>query len=309
MRPKIVIVGSSNTDMVVRTEQLPLRGETVLGEKFIMTAGGKGANQAVAAARLGAEVTFVARLGRDMFGEQALAGYQAEGINVDYIARDDTEVSGVALIVVDKSAENIIAVAPGANGRLSPADVALAEPAIKAADCVLLQLEIPLETVRAAIELAQRHKVRVILNPAPAQKLPDQLLRLVDVLTPNQSEAANLAGFSHYKAEDVLTLLYSRGPRSVIITLGSRGCDVLAGVKRQHVPAFPVEALDTTGAGDCFNGALAVALARGLKMVEAVQYANAAAALAVTRFGAQASLPTDDEVQQFLQAQQVTTIS
>jgi len=156
--------------------------------------------------------------------------------------------------------------------------------------------------------LAQRHKVRVILNPAPAKRLPDNLLRLVDVLTPNQSEAANLVGYSVYKAEDVLSLLFSRGPRSVIVTLGAHGCDVLAGTKWQHVPAFPVEAVDTTGAGDCFNGALAVALARGLKMVEAVQYANAAAALAVTRFGAQASLPTDEEVQKFLQSCQPITV-
>jgi ribokinase len=299
MRPKIVIVGSSNTDMVVRAEHLPVYSETVLGEKFIMTAGGKGANQAVAAARLGADVTFVARLGRDMFGDKALTGFQAEGIHTDYIVRDDEEMSGVALIVVDHKAENIIAVAPGANGRLSSLDVTAAEPAIRAADCVLLQLEIPLEAVRAAIELAQRHKVKVLLNPAPARTLPIDLLRLIDVLTPNESEAAHLAGCESYKAEEILPALVARGPGSVIVTLGSRGCDVLVDGQLQHIPSSPVEAVDTTGAGDCFNGALAVALARGLKMVEAAQYANAAAALAVTRFGAQASMPTDKEVQQF----------
>ena len=306
-RPKIVIVGSSNTDMVVRTEHLPLRGETVLGEKFIMTAGGKGANQAVAAARLGAEVTFVARLGRDMFSDTALAGLQAEGINTAYIVRDDEEVSGVALIVVDKNAENIIAVAPGANGRLSPADVVAAEPAIEAADCVLLQLEIPLEAVRAAIELAQRHKVRVILNPAPAKELSDDLLRRVDVLTPNENEAAKLAGVDLDPARDALTVLAARGLSSIIMTCGARGCAVLVDTERDHVPGFHVEAVDTTGAGDGFNGALAVALARGLKMIDAVRYANAAAALAVTRFGAQTSMPTDEEVQQFLQARQMVS--
>ena len=306
-RPKIVIVGSSNTDMVVRTEHLPLRGETVLGEKFIMTAGGKGANQAVAAARLGAEVTLVARLGRDVFGERSLAGYQAEGINTAYIVRDDEEVSGVALIVVDKNAENIIAVAPGANGRLSPADVAAAEPAIEAADCVVLQLEIPLEAVRAAIELAQRHEVRVILNPAPAKELSNDLLRRVDVLTPNENEAAKLAGGDLDPARDALTMVAARGLSSIIMTCGARGCEVLVDTERGHVPGFHVEAVDTTGAGDCFNGALAVALARGLKMIDAVRYANAAAALAVTRFGAQTSMPTDEEVQQFLQARQMAS--
>jgi ribokinase len=300
MRPKLVIVGSSNTDMVVRAEHLPLPGETVLGGKFIMTAGGKGANQAVAAARLGADVTFVARLGRDMFGDTALAGFKAEGIHTDYIVRDDEEASGVALIVVDHQAENIITVAPGSNGRLSPADVFAAEAAIQQADGLLLQLEIPLETVRAAIELARRHKVKVILNPAPATALPIDLLRLIDVLTPNESEAASLAGYETYRAEEVLPALVARGPGSVIVTLGSHGCDVLVDEQVQHVPSFPVEAIDTTGAGDCFNAALAVAFARGLPLIEAVRYASAAAALAVTRFGAQAAMPTDEEVAQFL---------
>lgn len=300
MRPKLVIVGSSNTDMVVCADRLPVSGETVLGEKFIMTAGGKGANQAVAAARLGADVTFVARLGRDMFGDKALAGFEAEGIHTDYIVRDADEVSGVALIVVDRRAENIIAVAPGANGRLSPADVRAAEAAIQNADCLLLQLEIPLATVHVAIELAHRYNVQVLLNPAPATVLPADVLRLVDVLTPNESEAAHLAGCSEYIATEVLPRLQARGPSSVIVTLGSRGCDVLTDEQGQHVPSFPVEAVDTTGAGDCFNGALAVALARGLKLAEAARYANAAAALAVTRFGAQASMPTDEAVQQFM---------
>jgi ribokinase len=302
MRPKIVVVGSSNTDMVVRSEHLPVRGETVLGEEFIMTAGGKGANQAVAAARLGVEVTFVARLGRDVFGERLLAGYQAEGIKTDYIVRDDVEASGVALIVVDRAAENIIAVAPGANGCLSLDDVRAAGPAIEEADCVLLQLEIPLAAVRAAIELAKQHKVRVILNPAPAQMLPDDLLRKVDVLTPNENEAARLVGDDFDPVRDVLPTLAARGLRGIVMTRGTSGCDILVGAERQHVPGFHVEAVDTTGAGDCFNGALAVALARDLTMVDAARYANAAAALAVTRFGAQTSMPTDEEVQQFLLA-------
>jgi ribokinase len=296
-RPKIVVVGSANTDMVVRSAYLPARGETVLGEKFVMTAGGKGANQAVATARLGADVTFVARLGRDVFGDRALAGYQAEGINSAYIARDDEEPSGVALIVVDRAAENIIAVAPGANGRLSAEDVRAAESAIREADGVLLQLEIPLEAVRAAIDLARRHGVRVILNPAPAQPLPGDLLRGVDVLTPNENEAAKLiAG----PADSALEAMIARGAGSVIMTCGAAGCEVISDGKRQRVPGFHVEAIDTTGAGDCFNGALAVALARGSNLIDAARYANAAAALAVTHFGAQAAMPTDEEVRKFL---------
>jgi ribokinase len=301
-RPKIVVVGSANTDMVVRTDHLPTPGETVLGGKFIMTAGGKGANQAVAAARLGAEVTFVARLGRDVFGDRSLAGYQAEGINTAYIVRDDEEASGVALIVVDAAAENIIAVAPGANGRLSPDDVRAAERAIVVADGILLQLEIPLETVRAAIELARRHHVRVILNPAPARALPDEMLSAVDVLTPNENEAARMLG---EQVDAPLEALIARGVRHIVMTCGAEGCAVISKGERQRVAGFQVEAIDTTGAGDCFNAALAVALARGQTLTDAAQYANAAAALAVTHFGAQIAMPTDEEVREFWQARQI----
>jgi ribokinase len=300
-RPKIVVVGSANTDMVVRAQHLPLPGETVLGGKFVMTAGGKGANQAVAAARLGADVSIVARLGRDIFGDRALVGYQTESINTAYIVRDEEEASGVALIVVDEAAENIIAVAPGANGRLSVEDVRAAEPAFREADVVLVQLEIPLEAVRAAIELAKQHNVSAILNPAPARTLPEDILCGVAVLTPNENEAARLIGD---QVDAVLEGLIARGAGSVVMTCGAAGCAVLADGKRQRVPGFHVEAVDTTGAGDCFNGALAVALARGFAMIEAVRYANAAAALAVTRFGAQIAMPTDEEVRQFLRTQQ-----
>ena len=300
MHPKIVVVGSSNTDMVVRASHLPIHGETVLGEEFVMLAGGKGANQAVAAARLGADVTFVARVGRDMFGDKALETYRAAGINVDYIVRDDAAASGVALITVDRNGENIISVAPGANGKLSTADVTSAEPVIKQSDSMLLQLEIPLTTVQAAIELAHRHHVRVILNPAPAGLLPNDLLRMVDVLTPNENEAAVLTTHSASQVEVLLSLLSARG--SLIITRGQRGAELVQHGGAMLIPAYAVTAVDTTGAGDAFNGALATALARGTEIVEAVRYANAAAALSITRFGAQTSLPTHDEVIQLMQA-------
>jgi ribokinase len=306
MKPKIVVVGSSNTDMVVQVPHLPAPGETVLGGEFIMAAGGKGANQAVAAARLGAQVTFVARLGRDMFGQVAVQGYKAEGINVDSIAWDEDAASGVALIVVDEAGENAIAVAPGANGRLSPHDVAAAEVAIAEADAVLLQLEIPLETVQAAAQLARRHGVGVLLNPAPAAPLPDDLLGLVDVLTPNESEAAGLTGLpvtDLVQARAVAQLLLDRGPAAVVITLGAQGALLATEDEVMRVPGFAVTPVDTTAAGDAFNGALAVAWAQGTDLAEAVRYANAAGALSVTRLGAQPSLPTAEEIEQFLIAE------
>jgi ribokinase len=299
-------VGSANMDMVVQVSHLPIAGETVLGGTFVRARGGKGANQAVTAARLGGDVTFVARLGRDRFGQESVTAYQAEGINVDHIIWDDETPSGVALIMVNQAGENIIAVAPGANSRLAPEDVMAAEGAIKEASCVLMQLEIPLETVRVAVELAARHNIRVILNPAPAVPLSDDLLKKVDILTPNESEAATLVGgYSPQMAKSTARLLYSKlhshGIKTVVVTLGAEGALLLTGsTMTQQVPSFAVKPVDTTGAGDAFNGALAVALARGMALSEAVRYANATGALTVTRTGAQPSLPTSDEVEQFL---------
>jgi len=303
VKPRIVVVGSSDTDMVERVPHLPAAGETVLGRKSVVAAGGKGANQAVAAVRLGSEVTLVARLGRDMFGQVALQGYKAEGINVDYIAWDDEAASGVALIMVDEAGENAIAVATGANGRLSPDGVAPAESAIAEADVLLLQMEIPLESVRLAAQMARRHGVGVILNPAPAGPLPDDLLALVDILTPNETEAARLAGVplaSPDQAREVARLLLSCGPAAVVITLGAQGALVAKGDQVTQVSSFAVTAVDTTAAGDAFNGALAVAWAQGTDLTEAVRYASAAGALSVTKLGAQPSLPTAEGVEQFL---------
>lgn len=306
MKPKIVVVGSANTDMVVPVQHLPDPGETVLGGAYIQSQGGKGANQATAAARLGADVTFVVRLGRDAFGDVSEAAYQAEGINTEYVIRDDTTPTGVALIMVNDGGENIIAVAQGANAKLSPADVFAAEKAFQEANCLLVQLEIPLETVQAAIQLAVKHQVPVILNPAPATQLPPALLEMVDYLTPNENEAAFLAGeHSGRHAIDGAYLLKTRfNIKNLVITLGEKGA-VIVGYHNQIVPPYHVTPVDTTGAGDAFNGALAVAIARGDLLVKAVNFANAVAALATTRSGAQLSMPTGEAVEAFLKANPV----
>ena len=299
MNPKIVVVGSANTDFVVHVPQLPSGGETVLGDQFHVVRGGKGANQAVAAARLGAEVTLVARLGDDNFGREALSAYRKEEIDTGFIVLDKQAPSGVAFIMVNQDGENLIAVAPGANSRLSPQDVLAAESAIAEADCLLLQLEVPLETVRTAAELARRYNVRVILNPAPAQRLPADFFELADILTPNESEAAFLAEVPS-ESPAFFSYLSSRitGP-DLIVTLGSKGACILSHGEEVYVATVAVTPVDTTAAGDAFNGALAVALARGESLFQAVLYANMAGAIAATRAGAQPSLPTATELEQF----------
>lgn len=300
---KIVVIGSANTDLVVKTDRMPSPGETVLGGRFMMAGGGKGANQAVAASRLGGEVTFVARVGRDLFGEQALAGYRAERMDVRHVTCDEDAPSGVALICVDRAAENSIVVAPGANERLSPQDVDRAEPEIAAADFVVLQLEIPLPAVVHAAEVAERHGVPVILNPAPAAVIPDELLRRCYLLTPNRSECAMLTGMPVTDAADVeraADALLARGVRRVVVTLGGEGSLVKGPDCCERVEARRVEAVDTTGAGDTFNGALAVALSEGRPLREAVRFATAASSIAVTRMGAQSSVPMREEVDALL---------
>jgi ribokinase len=302
MKPKVVVVGSANTDMVVQVENIPRLGETVLGGKFVNAQGGKGANQAVAAARLGAEVTFVTRLGRDAFGQSSEAAYQIEGINTDFIIWDDDAPSGVALLMVNRNGENIIAVAPGANGRLTPADVQAAESVFKTADAVLVQLEIPLVAVQTAVDLGHRHHARVMLNPAPATYLPDSILRSVDFLTPNENELAILTGAQSSErgntAREFADLI---GVQALIVTVGEKGALVITEGAEYLVPGFPVKAVDSVAAGDAFNGALAVAISRGENLLGAVRYANAAGALSVTRAGAQPSLPTSDEVRKFME--------
>ena len=308
----IIVVGSSNTDMIIQLDRLPRPGETILGGEFTSAAGGKGANQAVGAARAGGQVTFIARVGQDMFGDQAVAGFIKEGIDTDHVLRDKSRPSGVALIFVAKDGENSIAVAGGANGELSPTDVGKAKNLFASAGMLVMQLETPLATVQAAADLAARAGVRVILNPAPARTLPDKLLKKVSIITPNETEAELLTGIkvdSEAAASKAADKLLTRGVKTVIITLGSRGAFVAGEGVRKLVPGFKVKAVDTTAAGDVFNGALAVALGEGRPVIEAVRFANAAAAISVTRPGAQPSAPARKEIELLLTSAKTTKIT
>lgn len=302
---RIVVVGSANTDMVVRVPTLPRPGETVIGGTFFTAGGGKGANQAVAAARAGGSVELIACLGDDALGDETLAALAADGIAVHGVRRMSGTRSGVALILVDERGENSIAVAPGANALLAPEQVASCVEHLSASDVLLTQLETPLESVLAAARAASHVGARVILNPAPARELPDELLRLVSVLTPNESEAARLSGVSideEHGLADAATALLARGVGAVVITLGAAGAYVATAELRQIIAAFRVEARDTTGAGDVFNGALAVALAEQMPLRDAVRFANAAAASSVTRDGAQPAAPRRAEILRMLGA-------
>lgn len=298
----ILVVGSSNTDMVIRTEHLPAPGETVIGGTFLMNPGGKGANQAVAAARLGGRIAFICKTGDDLFGRQTRALFNEEGIDTAHLFTDPQRPSGVALITVDAQAENCIVVAPGANAGLSPADIRLSAEAFDAAALVLLQLEIPMETVEEAAFAAHAKGKTVVLNPAPASVLSDRLLRAVDLLTPNASEAEAITGITIADEASALAAakqLVGRGVGNVIVTLGASGALVYDGYAHEMVPACKVQAADTTAAGDIFNGALAVALSEGRTLVEAARFAAKASAIAVTRIGAQSSAPYRTEVEQF----------
>jgi len=301
-KPKIVVVGSSNTDMLVKVDRLPGPGETVIGGDLVMAAGGKGANQAVAAARLGGDVTFVARVGADMFGSEARKNFDNESLDAKHVIEDGSSPTGVALIFVDGEGENSIAVAPGANRKVSKDDVDSAREEIAVAKVVLLQLEIPLDTVAYAARLASDDGVKVILNPAPAAPIDDSVLRRVTVLTPNESEAEILTGVrvkDIASADKAARTLRERGVAHVIITLGSQGAFLLTEDRATLIPAKRITAVDTTAAGDAFNGALAYALAKDEPMEDAVRFANLAGARSATKLGAQPSLPTYGELDRF----------
>ena len=300
MNNKILVIGSANTDMVIKTNHFPLPGETVLGGRFIMNPGGKGANQAIAATRLGSQVTFITKLGNDIFGQQALQQFLKEGVNANYVVTDPDNPSGVALITVDEKGENTIVVAPGSNGTLNHEDVEKAEEAFKEAEIILLQLEIPLPTVVFAAELATRYQKKVILNPAPAAPLPEELYPHLFMITPNRSEAEALSGVQIKdlaSAEKAAEKIHQKGVRNVVITLGTQGALAYTGTDAKLLPAPKVMAVDTTAAGDVFNGALAVGISEGMPLPAAVEFANQAAAISVTRMGAQASAPYRKELQ------------
>lgn len=299
MNPEIIVVGSSNIDMVVNAEHLPSAGETILGGKFFMNPGGKGANQAITVARLGSRVRFITKMGNDIFCMQAIQLFEEEGIDPTYISKDPLNPTGVALITVDANAENCIVVASGANANLLPADIARAEKDMAGAEIILVQLEVPIETVEYVADLAAARGIKLVLNPAPVCALSARLLQHVYILTPNRKEAEMLSGIPVQSIEDAeraAAVISSKGVSIVIVTLGAEGVLVLDNGVYTRVPAVAVQAVDTTAAGDVFNGALVVALSEGKGIINAVEFACKAAAIAVTRLGAHASIPYRREV-------------
>ena len=298
-RTPIIVVGSVNTDMVANASTLPSAGETVMGTDFFISAGGKGGNQAVAAARLGANVTMVGNLGTDALGDQAIERLKKENINCEQVTRDSEQASGVALISVNQWGENQIVVVPGANAALSTEHVENAFSNITEGSIILLQLEIPLASVARAIELGIENDCRIILDPAPAQALSPSLLENVFLLTPNETEAEILSGIKvtgENSAKEAASALLALGVDNLAITLGSGG--VLLASKNEYrlIPAIEVEAIDTTGAGDCFNGSLASELAKGNELSQSIEFACRVASISVTRVGAQDSMPFSHEV-------------
>jgi ribokinase len=303
----VLVIGSANTDLSIKLDRLPQAGETILGGDFITASGGKGANQAVAAARAGADVAFIGRVGRDAFGDTTMANLGADGINVEHVIRDPASPSGVALILVGRAGENCIAVAPGANGKLSQSDLLNARKAFVGARVVVLQLEVPMKTVEMGAALAVEAGAKVVLNPAPGHPLPPELLRRVFVLTPNESETELLTGMKLKNDSDVAKAaakLQAGGAQNIVITLGSRGVYIAEPSGCHWVKGFKVEAVDATAAGDVFNGVLSACLAEGKTLVDSAHLANAAAAVSVTRPGAQPSAPTRAEIEQMLASRQ-----
>lgn len=296
---KIIVIGSSNVDMVVRTSHLPAPGETILGGEFFMNQGGKGANQAVAIKRLGGNLIFMAKLGNDVLGRQSVGYFKKEGIDTRYIALDEDSASGVALISVDNHAENSIVVASGANMLLNEQDVDKMLEEMCEGDILLMQLEIPLQTVEYAARKAFGKGVKVVLNPAPARSLPKELFRHLYMVTPNRIEAEMLTGIkiaNDADVEKVAEEICAMGVKNVIITLGSKGCFIREEGVSYRIDAFKVEPVDTTAAGDTFNGALCVGLSEGMDLKQAAVMASKASSIAVTRMGAQSSIPYREEL-------------
>lgn len=298
MQGKLLVVGSLNMDLVVNISRHPQIGETILGGKFSTFPGGKGANQAVGAARMGAAVTMIGRVGQDGFGDELRASAAKDGIDVHYVTVDEREATGVALITVDAQGRNTIVVASGANLALTPHALHTAKTAFANTDVMVTQLESPLETVSEAVALAAQHNLRVVLNPAPAQPLGAELLSKVDYFIPNEREAMQVVGAE--TLESAIDQLLVMGVRNLIITLGEKGVMVVTADGRRQIPAYPVKVIDTVAAGDAFVGAFATGLAEGMNIEDAIHLGNAAAAISVTRHGAQPSLPMRNELNEFL---------
>ena len=299
MKKAIYVIGSSNTDMVIKSDKLPAPGETVIGGNFLMNAGGKGANQAVAAAKLGAKVLLVSKIGNDIFGKQALQGFTDVGIDTDFVFIDPDNASGIALILVDEKGENSISVASGSNANLHFSEVEKAIESVQEGDIVLLQLEIPIDTVNKTLKFCFEKRAKVILNPAPAQKLDESYFKYLSMITPNETEAEILTGIKITDletAKQAVNDFHSKGIVEVIITLGSKGAFYSNNDKQILIPSPKVVAVDSTAAGDVFNGALCVAISEGQAIEEAISFACNAASISVTRMGAQASAPMRNEL-------------
>ncbi|MFW9929642.1 MAG: ribokinase [Candidatus Thorarchaeota archaeon] len=307
--PYVLIIGSSNIDMNIFSERLPQKGETVTGGIFKQFFGGKGANQAVASVRSGTKTVFLAKIGKDSFGDKMLTQLKKEGIMVNYILRDETEASGIAFIMIDKDGENMISVAPGANVKLSPEEIEKNEEIIINATALVVQMEIPLETIQKIFHIALKGNVIKILNPAPLKVIPKELLPNIDIIVPNEGELFSLNSLldleklkksQRFKIVQASKQLANLGIKTVITTLGNKGCLIYQSKSDQfiEIPAFSVNAVDTVGAGDCFNGVLASKLAQGETIINAVKFATAAASIAVTRKGAQESMPFASEIQE-----------
>jgi ribokinase len=302
MPAKIVVVGSFNMDLTTYVPRMPRPGETIMGDRFVTGPGGKGSNQAIAAARLGAQVTFIGRIGQDGFGETALKMWRDNGVDTRYVVTDPILATGVAPILVDKDGENMIVVALGANLAVSPADVDAAEDTIKAADVLVTGLEISPATAAYALKLAKTHGVRTILNPAPASALPDATLADADFLTPNETELEVLTGLATGDPASAARLLLKRAGQVVIVTMGGGGTAYFTAHESGHAKVFPVSVVDTTGAGDAFTAGVSVALGEGLALAEAVRFGNAVAGLCVTKPGTASSMPFRAEVDVLLNA-------
>ena len=299
---KILVLGSSNTDMTVKTPTLPAPGETVLGGVFTMSAGGKGANQAVAAKRSGGDVSFICKVGKDVFGDNSVRHYEEEGIDVSGILRSD-KPSGVALITVDNEAENCIVVASGANLDFTDADMDASEAAIKSCDILLMQLEIPVPAVLKAARIAHEAGAFVVLNPAPYAGLPEEIFKYISLFIPNETELSSFSGMPVTDKESAVAaakVLFGKGVEKMIVTMGSKGSLILDGGEPWLVHARKVRAVDTTGAGDTYCGAICVALSEGKSLKEAAEFASAVSALSVTKMGAQTAIPTRTEADAFM---------